>query len=128
MASRIWHPGIETEYVFDDWDHAQRELERRHGGLAAGMLASCVEIPLTDLAGRLDEAGVECRGREWNDTLLQTRQSGAHTLSLGGEMGTPDKRELRRVLRLSENKWARWYHTDAVGNASLLCWQEWDAP
>jgi hypothetical protein len=122
---RIWHPGIETEYVFDSWEDARRELEARHGGLAEGMLASCIEVELTDIGEKLDAAGVECQGREWSHTLTQTVQSGAKTLQLA-DMTKEGRDELRRVLRLSPNRWAKWYYTDAVGNASLLCWQRYE--
>ncbi len=122
MAHAIWHPGIETEYVFETWEEARTKLEQRHGGLASGMLASCVEIELTDTAEELESAGVECQGREWADTRLQQMRQGVSTLYVS----EVSRGELEHVLELDPNEVARWYYTDAVGNATLLCWQAYE--
>jgi len=125
-TAKIWHPGIENEYVFDTWDEAKCDLERRHGGLASGMLANCVELPVTDLADRLDAAGIECAGREWNHTLASERAQGAAVLQLQPRLELEDRPRFRRIVRLSTNRWAKWYYTNAVGEPSLLCWQRWE--
>lgn len=128
VPTKLWHPGIRNEYVFGTWDEAREYLEQHHGGLASGMLANLVEIELTDLAERLDAAGVEDRGREWNDTYLrESRNGSSNVLRVDPDnLREPNvHKQVSRVLRLSDRKWAKWYYRDPVGNASLLCWAEW---
>lgn len=125
-TTAIYLPG-HPEHVYPDWPTARAALEAAHGGWAPGMLANCVEVPLTDLAERLEAAGIEHQGRvfRWVNTILQARENGAEVLDLR-ELDAPTRRALRRVERLSDRRWARWYYTDAVGNAVLLCWQRWE--
>jgi hypothetical protein len=125
-VTKIWHPGIQNEYLFDSWEEAERRLEEMHGGLASGMLANCVELTVTDLADRLEEAGIENRGREWNNTLLNERQNGVETLRLEPDMGESERAELEFWMERDPDRWARWFYTDAAGEPSLLCWAPWD--
>lgn len=120
--SKYWLPGIANEYVFASVDEARETLEANHGGLASGMLANLVEIEETAVAALLDDANVECQGREWPSTILNL-YPGTLSLRVGpDDLSAAVRREIRRVLRLSPDRWSRWYYTDPIGNASLLCW------
>ena len=118
MSRIVYHPGIENEYKFASWEEAREKLEAWHGGLASRMLANCREIEVTDLAERLKNNGFEDSGAEYNNTRVNLGQS------FGGEeydyCGPEDKTEIRRFIRLSENRWAKGFYTDPAGNPCLI--------
>lgn len=111
---KIYHPGIENEYVFDSWEEARETLEKHHGGLASGMLANCREIEVLEgLREKLEDLGFEDRGQEYNNTRINCGAERSCDPRIPGE--------LKALARLSANRWAKWYYTDPVGNPVYAC-------
>ncbi len=125
MTSRIYHPGIQNEYIFSSWAEAKKKLTEWHGGLASGMLANCREIEIeTKLRRRLENAGFDDCGREYN-TTVNLGQSFSGEEYAWCRCRQEDKKELIRFLRLSPQKWARGFYTDEIGNPCLVWVARW---
>ena len=121
VRSKIWHRGIDTEFVCDTWDEARAECQRRFESAWVGEFANCQEIALTPWREQADDVGIEYRGREWHTTFQEQAQNGVWLVRPDDE---PD--EFRRVCALDPDAYARWYYTDPVGNLAFVCWQAWE--
>ena len=120
MSSKIYHPGIQNEYLFDTWEEAKKELTKLHGELAGAMLANCREVEITNLDEILDDAGFEYQGRQYSNTADQQMELDnlLEITQIHATDGvTP---ELQELLELDPDQFWKAYWTDAVGNPTLI--------
>jgi hypothetical protein len=71
------------------------------------------------LAERLEQVGFENQGQAGGDDLLREFRS-------GGECVPPDDwNSVKRFMRLSPKRWAKWFVTGPDGAPSLVCVANW---